>query len=262
MWVDKISKRFLRRSKDEGDAPALVEQEGVYASWDAARAASSGYDAAVILERVRRSALAVKSGDGAYERDSVLFKEPAFRWQLLACVAHLGTVRRGALHVVDFGGSLASVYLQHRPFLDAWPDLAWSIVEQAAFVACGRAEFEDERLKFFETMAEAAARRPVDAVLFSSSLQYPPDPYEPLAEAVALSPAMIVIDRMPFTADDEDRVIVEQVPEEIFPASYPLWLLSERKMVTFLADRGYRVFVRYTDGIDPEGYQGIVFKPA
>ena len=43
-------------------------------------------------------------------------------------------------------------------FLDAIPNLLWSVVEQPHFVRCGRLEFETERLRFFESIADACQR--------------------------------------------------------------------------------------------------------
>jgi putative methyltransferase (TIGR04325 family) len=261
VWVDKISKRFLRGSAQrERSADQSSSEVQFYDNWHAARSASDGYDSSVILERVRGSALAVKRGEAAFERDSVLFQRPAYRWQLLACVASVAASKEGRVHVVDFGGSLGSVYLQHKPFFEMWPYLMWSIVEQPTFVTCGRREFQNDRLQFFETLEETSSRSSVDLVLFSSSLQYPEAPYEAISAAIKLSPSMIIIDRMPFTLEPDDKLIIEKVPEEIFPASYPLWLLSESKMTRFLDENRFIEFARYEDGIDPEGYIGIAFK--
>src|SRR6187402_2999804 len=72
--TDWLGRRGLTRNVWSGDYPR----------WADAVADASGYDAAAILERVRAAALAVKRGEAAYERDSVLFDRIEHAWPLLA----------------------------------------------------------------------------------------------------------------------------------------------------------------------------------
>src|SRR4051812_13912686 len=48
---------------------------GDFSSWQDAAAKSGGYDTDAILQRALQAALAVKNGEAAFERDSVLFDE-------------------------------------------------------------------------------------------------------------------------------------------------------------------------------------------
>lgn len=63
-------------------------------------------------------------------------------------------LERGALKVCDFGGSLESTYYQNKKFLDKITDVSWGVVEQRHFVDAGKKDFEDDRLKFFNTVDE------------------------------------------------------------------------------------------------------------
>src|SRR5690349_12566766 len=85
---------------------------GSYPDWEHANAHATGYDSAPILEHVKRSALKVKNGEAAFERDSVAFVETQYSFPVLAALLRAGTEDHGRLSVLDFGGSLGSSYFQ------------------------------------------------------------------------------------------------------------------------------------------------------
>jgi hypothetical protein len=85
--------------------------------------------------------------------------------------------------------------------LNAIPALMWSVIEQPHFVACGKADFEDEVLKFYDTTTQAATRGRIDLllVLFSGALQCLPNPFDFLAICADMGVPHILIDRHPET---------------------------------------------------------------
>jgi putative methyltransferase (TIGR04325 family) len=135
--------------------------------------------------------------------------------------------------VIDFGGSLGSTYLQHRPF---WRDLQirWCVVEQPHFVACGKELFEDDELRFCGSISECLAHEAPDVILFSSVLQYLEDPAMPLRAVLAAEVPFVMVDRTPFNRESRNRLTVQRVPPTIYPGSYPCWLLDERKLLDVL----------------------------
>jgi len=206
-----------------------VAFEGDFPSWQAALDAAGGYDAPAILARVRAAALKVKRGEAVFERDSVCFDHEEYRWPTLACLLQIASENRGRLHVLDFGGSLGSFYFQHRKFLSRIPELCWSVVEQPHFVSVGKKEFEDESLKFCSSIDACVAGQPVDVALFSSVLQYLPDPLVPVADIAGAEIRYALIDRTAFIDEDRDRLTVQHVPAAIYKASYPAWFLSRNR---------------------------------
>ena len=87
---------------------------GDYPTWGEAMRASSGYDAAHILEKVKGALLKVKRGQAIYERDSVLFDRIEYSWPLLTGLLWVASLNENRLSVLDFGGSLGSSYFQNR----------------------------------------------------------------------------------------------------------------------------------------------------
>lgn len=96
-WVPPVLWRAVRRIA--GPAAAF---KGDYASWDEARSRSTGYDNAEIVQRVLAATLAVKAGQACFERDSVLFNEPAPRYAVVAELLAGALANNGRLAVLDF----------------------------------------------------------------------------------------------------------------------------------------------------------------
>ena len=204
---------------------------GNYPSWEAARKASSGYDAEVILERVKTASLKVKHGEAVYERDSVIFDRIYYSFPVLSGLLRVALEQQGKLSVLDFGGSLGSSYYQCRTFLSSLSYLRWSIVEQPHFVACGKEFFEDEVLRFYNSIDDCLRVESPHIILLSGVIQCLENPCDFIKHLIDYQFSYILIDRTAFTVEGNDRLTVEQVPASIYPASYPAWFLDQRKFM-------------------------------
>jgi putative methyltransferase (TIGR04325 family) len=202
---------------------------GRYERWADAQALCTGYDSNVILEKCRNALISVKNGEAIYERDSVLFYEMEYNWPLIAALQRTALEHMGSLCMLDFGGSLGSTYFQNKQYLKSIAALQWNIVEQSHFVDCGRKEFEDGQLNFFYTVEECIKHCMPNVLLLSSVLQYLEYPHEWLQRLVSLDIEYIIVDRTSFTDRREDFISIQQVPEEIYPASLRHWFFSERR---------------------------------
>lgn len=209
---------------------------GDFARWSEARAASTGYDDAAVLLRVRTATRAVRAGAVAWERDGATFAEPAVHAPLLAALRAIGAEQGGRLDVVDFGGALGSTWWQYRA---ACADLAvrWCVVEQPHFVAVGLEEFTGGGLSFARTLAEAGAGRAPAVILFSSVLAYLENPQALLAEATASGVRHIIIDRTPFWCGGRDWLTVQRTPLELGGGSYPAWVFDRARLLAPLAEK-------------------------
>jgi putative methyltransferase (TIGR04325 family) len=122
---------------------------GNYASWNEAKKNSSGYEANNIVLKVQQAINKVKSGEMAYERDSVVFDKIVYSWPILSGLLWVANLNGGKLHVCDFGGSLGSTYFQNKNFLNSIQFMRWNIVEQKNFVDTGKKYFEDKTLQYY-----------------------------------------------------------------------------------------------------------------
>ena len=228
--------------------PVTSDLSGDYRSWGEAMAASTGYATEVILETTRSAVLAVKDGEAAYERDSVLFDEVEYAWPLLAGLMWVAARCGGSLNVLDFGGSLGSTYFQNRAFLAALPEVRWNIVEQPRHVEAGKERFADEHLRFYPDIAGCLAETTPTVVLLSSVLQYLESPYAVLDQVLALPCDHVIIDRTPFWSGPADRLCVQTVAPSIYPASYPSWIFSRPRFQSRL-NTAWRFIVTF-DALD------------
>lgn len=226
--------------------------------WAQALAQSRGYADRAILERVVQATREVVAGRAAFERDSVLFDrwEPPF--QLLAPLLRHALRHGGRLDVVDFGGSLGSTYRLCRRFLPEEVTLRWHVVEQADFVAAGRAEFSTDELGFHGSLAELPTCVAPRLLLVSSVLQYLEDPTARIAEWNVGDADALVIDRTPIGVGPAHRLCIQQVPRHIYRASYPCWILSRERLLEQLASHWQWV----CEFDSPEGRHSVAGGPS
>ena len=200
---------------------------GDYSNWQNAQQHCSGYDADIILKKVKEATIKVKNGEAVYERDGVLFNSIQYSWPLLSALLWVAAKNKGQVNVVDFGGALGSSYFQNKKFLDALTDIRWNIIEQENFVTTGREYLQDNRLRFYFTMEECIAEQgKPDILIISCALQYMEKPYDLIEKLIAFNIPYIMIDNTPFNFDDRDRITIQKVPPAIYTVSYPCWFLN------------------------------------
>ncbi len=226
-----------------------IRCSGDYASWAEALAASTGPYLPEFIERTRQAALLVKNGQAAYERDSVIFEQTQHSYPLLAGLLRAAVEHDGCLTVFDFGGGFGTSYFQCREFLSPVRTLRWLVVDQPLHVQHGRADFQTEELRFFESSHEVFAKHRPTVLLLSGVLPCVPEPYELLDQLLAAALPYVIVDRTFFLTRDDDRLTIQHGPYEIYPGTYPAWFLSERRMRATFAAHGYELLVAF-DGFD------------
>jgi putative methyltransferase (TIGR04325 family) len=224
--------------------------EGNYSSWQEARENSRGYDEGTILDKCKNALLKVRNGEAVYERDSVLFDKIQYAWPLLTCLENIALNNNGSLSLIDFGGSLGSSYYQNRHFLKPLNFLRWIVVEQKHFVDCGKEEFKNDYLDFAYTIEEAMQRGKVNCLLLSGVLPYLPQPVEWIEKFCSYDFEYIVIDRTGFITADAHTLTIQNVPKEIYDASYPCWFFNERKFIELFSNK-YEIISDFDDRVTP-----------
>lgn len=238
--IQNLANSFLKLPCQSSNIQKPIEVfTGDYATWEDAASQCSGYAADVIFEKTKAAALAVKQGQALFERDSVLFHEEVYAWQMLACLNSVAASDQGRLSVLDFGGSLGSSYFQHRKFLQMLPSLRWTVVEQPHYVDFGSKNLEDGFLKFLPTISATIEQAQPNVVLFGSVLSYLPKPFEVLQEVISSGIKTIVMDRTAFLEGNKDRLTVQKVSPHIYDASYPAWFFSLSEFKGFMSEVGF-----------------------
>lgn len=216
-----------------------IRYAGDYRAWEDARRDSNGYDAAFILERVAEALGKVRDGKAAAERDSVVLDRIEYPFPLLAGLLRAACRNGNRLHVLDIGGSLGSTYFLCRRFLNAVAEVRWSIIEQAAFVARGRASFQTDEVRFYIDLNEFLAEQAPHVLLLSSVLSYLPSPHCFLDEVLTHPFSDVIIDRTGVFEIARDRLTVQHVPASIYgwPVSYPAWIFNRARLLEHLSRR-------------------------
>lgn len=233
---------------------------GDYSSWEDAQLDSSGYNSEIIFKKVKKSLLKVKNGEAAYERDSVIFDKIQYSWPLLSSLLWIASQNNNKLSIADFGGSLGSSYYQNISFLNHLTELKWNIIEQDKFYEIGKELFENESLKFYNTLEECYKKNNINTILLSSSLQYLEIPYELINTIMELEIDYVIIDRLDATNEDRDILKVQKVPPEIYEASIPVWFMSSKKLIRTLQSK-YCLITDF-DSMDAGSHieKGFIFK--
>ncbi len=139
----------------------------------------------------------------------------------------------------------------------------WSIVEQAKFVDIGKADFEDECLKFYYSIDDCFKVNYPNVLILSGILQYLEKPYDTIKELISREIQYIIIDRNSFIKGILERITVQIVTPEIYKASYPAWFFNEDKFLNSFTEK-YDLIQSF-DSLDkyniPETYsRGFLFR--
>ena len=238
---------------------------GDFSTWEEAKKMTDGYCSESILLKVKESLLKVKNGEAVYERDSVIFDQIDYSWELLSALMWVAAQNGGRLNLIDFGGSLGSTYFQNKRFFDKVKKVSWNIVEQQNYVKVGIESFQNDNLHFYYSISDCCSElgNKIDVILFSGVLQYLENPFEILKEAFGFGIKYIIVDRTGFTLNNKQRITVQKVPSRIYEASYPCRFFSEKDFLACFEENNYELIADF-DVLDntniPSKYKGFIFQ--
>ena len=224
---------------------------GNYSSWAEVTGKADGYDADVILERTKNAILKVKNGEAVYERDSVVFDKKEYPFPLITFLLRSAAVSKRPINIIDFGGSLGSTYYQVKEFLTPEVCASWNVVEQEHYVECGNQYFKDGVLEFHNSIDACLSDKKIDLVVLSSSVQYLEKPHDFLQQLAAYNFQFLLFDRTAFHHGEEDRLTLQIVPPEIYPASYPSWFFNEINFLSHFSPQ-YQIMAEFTSYVKGE----------
>ena len=169
----------------------------------------------------------------------LFFIEPQYNYPLLSSLLYCSNASNQKLHVLDFGGSLGSVYFQHKELLNNLEEISWNVIEQKHFVDAGVKNIEDDFLHFYSTIDECTAD--INIAIFSSSLQYLEEPYKILNNVFSLKIKNVVIDLTPIHRLERDFIVKQISQYNQLQASYPCRLFKYDNLTSFFYDNGYKI---------------------
>jgi len=236
---------------------------GKFYSWDEAKKYSDGYQTKEIFNKVKDATLKVKNGEACFERDSVIYDKPQYSSSIMSILMLIAANNNGLLRVLDFGGSLGSIYFQNKHLLSEL-NLEWSIVEQSHFVEYGKKELSDNTLQFYMDIEECLSERKLDVIMISNTLQYLENPYQWLNCFINSKIDYIFVDTATFSRNQDEYITIQKVPNHIYKASYPLHILDQRNVMNLFLQSGYKLSHRIPVTNDAETkdffFESLLFK--
>ena len=235
-----------------------IRLSGNYKSWEEALKFSKGYNDNIIFEKTAESLEKVLSKQAIFERDSFLFYKENYDETLLLIFKKIKRKIK-KINLCDFGGSLGSLYFQHRSLFKS--DLIeWNIVEQKHFVKYANNNIKIKNLHFYDNF-NLLLKKKINVALLSSSLHYLKHPYQILDKMIKKKIPNIIIHRSPFTKNNE-TIKIQYVPKHIYDASYPLRILNIDKICNKFKNAGYEINTKYKleEEIDGHFYETFYFK--
>jgi putative methyltransferase (TIGR04325 family) len=232
---------------------------GNYRTWADARAAADDSAGSATLERVIAAARSVRITPGAWDRDGVVFRQPAFHAPLVDAMQRIAGEEKRMLCVIEFGGGLGSTWWQHRAAFDR-ADIDWRVVEVPALVEVGRREFSAPPLSFHATLEDAFLDRRPNVVLFSSVLQYVEAPHSLLQAVAGRAVRHVILDRVGFTNRGRDRIALQHTPPSLGGGASACWLFDYQTLVAAVGP-GYECAAEWRvdfDAVDGQAeYRGV-----
>ena len=215
---------------------------GKYSSWESAKENSKGYENFKIFDQIKNiyvSKIKKYNFHEFYERDGLLFNKKIKDSELLFFVKQVYKVNK-KIKVVDFGGSLGSLYFSNYNFIKEYIN-EWSIVEQKNFVDFGNKFLKKNNFSFFYDLKKCIKNKSPNTAIFSGSLQYTEKPYNLLKIISKSKIDFILLHNIPFNITKKDQYRVQYVPKKIYDASYPITIFSFNFFLSFLKKNNFKI---------------------
>lgn len=182
--------------------------------------------------------------------------------QNMFILLYVNTQSGRAVDALELGGACGANYFELNHLLPGRIG-NWHVVETPAMAVAGKKMFENNKIKFFSDIPEAAAAlKNRDLVIAQGVLQYLPDPLETLGVLSGLAFKYVYITRTAVSCNAEKPVITKQVswlsahgpgkiPRGIKDriTSQPLTLLPYESIVRAISDGGYKILFHFDESI-------------
>lgn len=215
---------------------------GDYASWDEAVNDAKndgkivGYSSDLIYDATIKNYEHISSYYS--DNETIWFNGPDY-YECLSAILYV-LQKLDHVNLMDFGGSLGNLYYKYMKILDM-TKIKWNIVEQDEYVEFGKNNIEG--ICFWKSVEECIANEKIDCILMSSSLQYLDSTEKWLDRILSCNARYLIIDRTPILRNTKSTIVNQNVPERIYSAVYPLWLLNRDTLINTLGSYSYESYL-------------------
>ncbi len=196
---------------------------------------NKGYGEQLIVDKLNRAAEKYNLVENSFIRDGILLPISDYDFNLLGIIYLL---KKTTLNVLDFGGNLATSYIQHKELIRNSVS-KWWILEQKEVVGIGKKYLKENKIEFCIDLNQVPSVE-LDILLFGSVLPYLESPYVILEALLLKHPKIVYVDRTYFlNFECSDFVMSQKMLGS--SESYPVWLFNQKKFVDFLNKFGYKL---------------------
>lgn len=193
-----------------------------------------------IIDHVDEAIQKVRRGEALYEQDGVCYYEENINWELISALLYANAMLR-KVDILDMGGALGSTYFRYKKLFESL-GVKWHVVEQKSFVDRGKKTVPE--IDFYYSIDECfeAGNRP-NVLLLSSVLMYLDEPYKMLKDMMSKDFQYMIVDENAFFTNEnaKDQIMLQHVPESIYPAIYPTHIFGLEKFRRFVRKCGYEI---------------------
>jgi putative methyltransferase (TIGR04325 family) len=262
LW--ELASRLKTRQKNR--ISNLVIFDGPYKSWQEAEGVSGGWDASAILEKTLQTSLLLRDGAIEFQQDTIVFSKIVYSPLILATICLSLRTVNDRLVIFDVGGSLGTNFYQNKKIIDAMGsfETAWNVIEVPPTAELGRKHFENDRLRFFDSIEAALSANAEipQAVIFSGSLQCASDPFALIDQASGTGAPYIAMDRILTSPVTAHTLFVQRPDPSIFyDAAYPVWCFSLSLFLSDMRQRGFQIVEHFTRDVNANfDHGGMLFR--
>ena len=237
--------------------------KGNFKTWnEALEISEDNYFSKKIFKKIKINFIKSLKSSHTFERDGVILsKKKNNEDNIIKYYKFFFKKNRNICRILDIGGGTGSIYFKNIDFIRTKKNLSWLVYEQKKLVSFLKKNIKIEQINFTSNLSNKYVNK-FKIILMQSSLQYFSNPYNLLKRLCSLRPNFILIDETPFTSKTFDQIKIQVVPKKIYSTEYPLYIFSQKKMITFLKKKNYTLLDKKNcpQGIGGYNYKCLLFK--
>ena len=210
-------------------------------SWDDALKNSHNYNQDKLINNIFLATQNVLKKKYKYESDGINFNylniDNNFLESLKKCIKKENTI------LLDFGGSLGSMYFKYHDLISKNKYIELLIVEQEKIFEKSKILNFPINIKFFKNIDEIQVKP--DIILLGSVLQYIEHHNKLLKKLISLKPNYIFIERTIFSINNLEPIYIQENYFKLKKTSYPVRAISLKLLIKFMLKANYIIMNKY-----------------
>jgi putative methyltransferase (TIGR04325 family) len=228
--------------------------EGNFKNWNIAlKASKNNYFSKKIIKKVKFNFLKSLKSKYIYERDGILLNKNIFEEDnIIKHYKKYYLYNNANCRILDVGGGTGSIYFKNQDFIEKEKNIYWVVFDQSQIVSFVKKKIKNKKIKFTSNLT---LKKKYNIILIQCSLQYFSQPYNLLNKLTKINSKFIIIDEVPLTNNQNDKIKIQINPNKIYHVNYPLFIFSQKKIKEYLKKKNFRLFYEKNCNTGIGGYK-------